>query len=255
VLALFEQHCPALLDFTGELGDTTALHLFSGAGAFTFSLAESFQRVTAVEARQPLHQAAAQLLARGGLRVEADEQVRPAEPLAAQRRRGALPRQRCQRRRASRRPAADAPRLRRPPQGPAAALQLEDPETKQERVALLHLPSYAQLPDAGSVPEQQRRDGVLLTLLARREWEGAAAAERAAVLAHLPAAVRRTGACVVVAPEACYGQEGGIAGALEGAGMACAHREYMPLLEPGAGAADAGSYRLQLLLATVWKHR
>jgi hypothetical protein len=108
------------------------------------------------------------------------------------------------------------------------------------------------------VPEQQRRDAALLTVLERREWDGTAAAERAAVLAHLPAAVRRGGVCVVAAPEACYaaGPGGGIGGALEGAGMVRAHQEFVPvLLGAAAGGGGASSYALQLLLVTVWKHR
>lgn len=76
VLALLEQHCKALLDFTGEFGETTALHIGSAAGGFTCTLAESFQQVLGVESRQELHLAARALLASGSRQLVATAQVR-----------------------------------------------------------------------------------------------------------------------------------------------------------------------------------
>jgi protein-L-isoaspartate O-methyltransferase len=75
VLALLEQHCKALLDFTGEFGETTALHIGSAVGGFTCVLAESFQQVLGVESRQELHLAARELLAAGSRQLAPTAQV------------------------------------------------------------------------------------------------------------------------------------------------------------------------------------
>lgn len=50
--ALVERHCAALQDFNGEAGETVALSLGCGVGGIATALADSFQRVVAVDASQ-----------------------------------------------------------------------------------------------------------------------------------------------------------------------------------------------------------
>lgn len=49
---LVERHCAALQDFNGEAGETVALSLGCGVGGTATALADSFQRVVAVDASQ-----------------------------------------------------------------------------------------------------------------------------------------------------------------------------------------------------------
>ena len=49
---LVERHCAALQDFNGEGGETVALSLGCGVGGTATALADSFQRVVAVDASQ-----------------------------------------------------------------------------------------------------------------------------------------------------------------------------------------------------------
>ncbi len=63
--ALCERHCRALLDFTGEAGETLALDVGCAVGGATFELARSFQNVIGIDYSQAFVDAAKVILFAG----------------------------------------------------------------------------------------------------------------------------------------------------------------------------------------------
>ena len=72
---LAERYCPALKDFTGERGETTALDVGCSVGGVTFELARSFQVVHGCDASKECIRVARTMKSRGWMRCNLIDEV------------------------------------------------------------------------------------------------------------------------------------------------------------------------------------